>query len=89
MIARKDTWSYRASKFVRRNKTGVIAAALVVLALVGGIVATSWQAQVARAERAKAERRFNEVRHLAIPRSLNYTTPLKNFPVRLLRANYW
>jgi len=65
VIARKDTWSYRASKFVRRNKTGVIAAALVVVALVAGIVATSWQAQVAKAERAKAERRFNEVRHLA------------------------
>ncbi len=65
VIARKDTWSYRASKFVRRNKTGVIAAALVVLALLAGIVATSWQAQVAKAERAKAERRFNEVRHLA------------------------
>ena len=65
VIARKDTWPYRSSKFVRRNKTGVVAAALVVLALVAGIVATSWQARVAKAERAKAERRFNEVRHLA------------------------
>jgi tetratricopeptide (TPR) repeat protein len=65
VIARKDTWRYRSSKFVRRNKTAVVASALVVLSLIAGIITTSWQARVAKAERAKAERRFNEVRHLA------------------------
>ena len=34
VTARKDTLGYRAGKFVRRNKAGVAAAALVVLALV-------------------------------------------------------
>jgi len=38
---------------------------LLLLTLVGGIVATAWQARIARAERAKAERRFNDVRSLA------------------------
>jgi non-specific serine/threonine protein kinase/serine/threonine-protein kinase len=65
VLARKDTRGYRASKFIRRNKIGVIAAALVLLSLVGGIIATSWQARVARMERSKAERRFNDVRALA------------------------
>lgn len=65
VIARKDTWSYRGSKFIKRNKVAVIAAAFVMLSLVAGIVATTWQAQVAKAERAKAERRFNDVRKLA------------------------
>ncbi len=46
--ARKDTLGYRAGKFVRRNKTGVVAAALVALALVGGLAAATWQARVAR-----------------------------------------
>jgi serine/threonine protein kinase len=54
VIARKDTFSYRSSKFISRNKIGVSAAALVLLTLIGGIVATFWQARVARAERDKA-----------------------------------
>lgn len=63
--ARPATLSYRTSKFVRRHKFGVAAVALVVLTLLTGIVATVWQARVARAERVRAERRFNEVRQLA------------------------
>jgi serine/threonine protein kinase/tetratricopeptide (TPR) repeat protein len=64
VLARKDTIRYRTVKFVERNKAGVAAAALVALSLIGGIVATAWQAHIARAERARAERRFNDVRHL-------------------------
>ena len=63
--ARHDTFSYRAGKFVRRQKVAVAAAALIALTLLVGIVATAWQARVARAERARSERRFNEVRQLA------------------------
>jgi eukaryotic-like serine/threonine-protein kinase len=72
VLARRDTFAYRTAKFVRRNTAASIAAALVVLSLVGGLVAASWQAQRARAqeaiavaEKARAERRFNEVRQLA------------------------
>jgi eukaryotic-like serine/threonine-protein kinase len=53
--ARKDTFAYRSSKFVNRHRIGVAAAALVLLSLVGGIVATLIQVQTARSERAKAE----------------------------------
>ena len=56
--ARKATLSYRTSKFVRRNKLGVAAAALVLLTLGGGIVATTVEAR-------RANRRFNDVRRLA------------------------
>ena len=48
VTARKDTLGYRASKFVRRNRTGVAAATFVGLALVVGLVVASWQAHVAR-----------------------------------------
>jgi serine/threonine protein kinase/tetratricopeptide (TPR) repeat protein len=65
VIARKDTLGYRGGKFIRRHKAAVFAAALVLLTLVAGVVATAWQARVARAERARAERRFNDVRKLA------------------------
>ncbi|CAN5734903.1 hypothetical protein BH20VER1_BH20VER1_19540 [soil metagenome] len=65
IIARKDTVAYRARKFVRRNKLPVAAAILVLLALAAGMVATSWQARIANTERARAERRFHDVRKLA------------------------
>jgi non-specific serine/threonine protein kinase/serine/threonine-protein kinase len=65
VIARKDTLKYRASKFVSRNKVAAAAAAVVFVTLVGGIVATAWEAHAARVERARAEQRFNEVRKLA------------------------
>ncbi len=63
--ARPNTFSYRAEKFVSRNKASVFAGGLIILAIFGGIIATLWQARVAQAERAKAERRFNDVRTLA------------------------
>lgn len=56
--ARKDTFDYRASKFIRRNRLGVAAAAVVILVLLAGIFSTRWEAR-------RAERRFNDVRVLA------------------------
>jgi serine/threonine-protein kinase len=68
--AQKDSFTYRAGKFVRRNKVGVAAAAIILLTIVSGIIATIWQARRAneqawiaaqerdraRVEAAKAER---------------------------------
>ncbi len=65
VIARADTLPYRAGKFVRRHRVGVAASVLVALSLLGGIVATTRQARVARAQKARAERRFDDVRRLA------------------------
>ena len=85
VLARRDTLAYRAGKFVRRNTAASVAAALVVLSLVGGIVMTSWQAQRAReqeaiaiAEKARAERRFNEVRQLARSVLFDYHDAIKD-----------
>jgi serine/threonine-protein kinase len=50
VLAHKDTFSYRAAKFVRRHKAGAAAVLLFALALVGGIVATAWQARRATAQ---------------------------------------
>ncbi|MCC6245863.1 MAG: protein kinase [Gemmatimonadaceae bacterium] len=63
--AQRDTFGYRASKFARRHRGALFAATVVMLSLVGGIAVSAWQAQVARVERARAERRFAEVRSLA------------------------
>lgn len=55
VVARKDTVAYRTSKFVNRHRIGVVAAALILLSLLGGIVATLIQVRTAHRERAKAE----------------------------------
>jgi len=65
VLARKATLSYRASKFVRRHKAGVITAAVVALALISGMAAIVRESRLERVQRARAERRFNDVRKLA------------------------
>jgi serine/threonine protein kinase/tetratricopeptide (TPR) repeat protein len=65
VIAHRDTKLYRAGKFVRRHKVGVMATCAVALSLVAGAVVASWQAHIAAVERRKAEARFNDVRKLA------------------------
>ncbi len=65
ITARPQTFSYRASKFFRRNKITVSAAFFVMLALVSGLTIALWQAKIARAERDRAERRFGDVRNLS------------------------
>ena len=65
VTARPNTFFYRAEKFFKRHKGAVFAAGLVFAAVFAGILATVWQARVARGERARAEKRFNDVRKLA------------------------
>jgi tetratricopeptide (TPR) repeat protein/predicted Ser/Thr protein kinase len=55
VAARPNTLGYRTGKFIRRNKTAVAAAALILLSLLGGMAATMRQMLVARDERDRAE----------------------------------
>jgi eukaryotic-like serine/threonine-protein kinase len=63
--ARKDTFAYRSTKFVRRHALGVAAAALVLLSMIGGIIATLVQSHRTEQQRLLAERRFKQVRQYA------------------------
>jgi non-specific serine/threonine protein kinase/serine/threonine-protein kinase len=63
--AQRDTVAYRARKFVERNRTVVAGALVALVAVLVGAVAALWQAHLAGMERARAERRFAEVRQLA------------------------
>jgi serine/threonine protein kinase len=73
VIARKDTASYRASKFVLRHKAGVVAAGIVILTLLAAFVA------VVREERI-AKRRFNDVRALANSLIFDVHDSIKDLP---------
>jgi serine/threonine protein kinase/Flp pilus assembly protein TadD len=80
VIATRDTFSYRAGKFIRRNRVAVLAAALTILALIAGIAATLWQARAASIERARAERRFNDVRQLANSFLFEFHDSIRDLP---------
>src|ERR1700722_7811528 len=54
--AHGDWAGYRLRKFVGRNRTGVAASLLVVVALIGGVITTADQAHRARAAQMRAER---------------------------------
>ena len=56
VLAQGDTAVYRARKFVARHRSGVALAAFVLVFMALAVVATGWQALVARQERARAER---------------------------------
>lgn len=75
VLARPASFGYRARKFVRRHADAVTAAALVLLALVGGIATTLWQAR--RADRARAR---TEV-------ALAQAKAAQNFLTRIFDAN--
>ncbi|HEY1261967.1 MAG TPA: serine/threonine-protein kinase [Terriglobales bacterium] len=72
VTATRGSWRYRTGKFIKRHKVGMTAAAAVFFALMVGAGATLRGARVARqqaliaeGERARAERRFQDVRKLA------------------------
>ncbi len=65
VTAHRGSWRYRATKFVQRNTIAVAAALVTVAALSTGLVVSLQQAQIARAQRARADARFEDVRRLS------------------------
>ena len=80
VVARPDTPAYRAGRFIVRHRIGVAATAAMILLLIGGVVGTSWQARVARAERARAQQQFNDVRRLANSFLFEFNSSIQNLP---------
>lgn len=64
VAARRGTLAYRAERFVRRNRTGVIAAGLVTAVVVAGVAWGARQTAEARRQSALAEQRVDDVRTL-------------------------
>ena len=63
--ARPNTLTYRAGKFLKRNTLAVVAGSMILLSLITGLAFALWQANVARQERDRAEKRFQDVRTLS------------------------
>ena len=78
--ARKDTFRYRASKFVGRHRAACAGSAVAALLAIAGIGAIVWEAHVARIERTRAERRFQDVRRLANSLIFQLHDEIKDLP---------
>lgn len=87
VTAAPDSLSYRTSKFVARNKAAVATAALVLLTLSGGILATlrqariaRQQAEIARLQRSRAEKRLEDVRQFSDSLIFDIHDAIQNLP---------
>ncbi|HTO89994.1 MAG TPA: serine/threonine-protein kinase [Candidatus Sulfotelmatobacter sp.] len=78
--ARPDSWSYRAGKFVGRNRLAVVAGTLAILALVAGLAISLREAAVARHARALAEHRLRDVQSLANTLMFDVYDGIENMP---------
>jgi len=73
VVARPDTLLYRARKFLRRNRVAMAGAALAAGFLVAGVIASSYQARIAR-------QRFEQVRRLANTFVFDVEAAVRNLP---------
>ena len=80
VIARQDTAGYRASKFIARHKIGVATTAAFAIILLTALLVTVREARIAREQRARAERRFNDVRKLANSLMFEVHDSIKDLP---------
>ena len=80
VAATPDSIPYRVNKFVQRHRIGMAASALILLALIGGITIALREARIAQAERAKAERRLNDVRQLSDSLIFEINDAIQNLP---------
>ncbi len=73
VLARPDSFSYRAGKFLRRNWIPVSAAAVVAISLVAAVAVSTIQAR-------RAQRRFDEVRALANTFLFDFHDKIRDLP---------
>lgn len=65
VIAQPDSWTYRARKFVRRQAYPLLGAALIVLSLAAGLIASISQARRAENEAQRARARMTQMLDLS------------------------
>jgi eukaryotic-like serine/threonine-protein kinase len=80
VAARPPGMQHKLVKFCGRHRAGIAAIGLFMLTLIGGIVAASWEAHIARQQRARAERHFDEVRNLANTFMFDVHGAIQNLP---------
>jgi tetratricopeptide (TPR) repeat protein len=80
VLAGPPSTVYRMKKFVHKHRVPVGAAAIVLLALIGGVVGTTWQAIAANRAKTRATQRFNDVRAIANKLLLDFDNSIMYVP---------
>jgi serine/threonine protein kinase len=65
VLAQRQTWTYRAGKYLRRNRFAAAAVGAILLAVGSGVATTWYQVREAIRQRELAVRRYNDVRSLS------------------------
>ena len=82
VLARPDTWRYRAHKFIGRNRAATVAAIIAALTLVAGLAGTTWAARQARraATIATEERQKAQTEAVRVQRMNEFLTNVLALP---------
>lgn len=94
VIAHKDTFKYRTSKFIGRNFRYLVTSVLIIFLILAGITTTLWQARKAQQEKIKAEtqaellkaqselarQRTKDIRNLSSALMFKYNDELEKLP---------
>ena len=87
VAAAKGSWRYRSGKFIARHKGGVAASALLALIVFAAIVAVVREARIAQQEariaqmqRARAQKRFDDVRQFSNALIFDVHDAIENLP---------
>ncbi len=78
--ARQGSFSYTATRWLRRNWLAVGAASALLLTLTGGLISTVWQARVAEKQRVLAQKRFDLSRALVKDVLFDFQDKLASVP---------
>ena len=80
VLAHRGSLRYVVGKFAARNRTGVLVALIAVILAIGGGVLIVRQGRIAERERARAQRRFDDVRSLAKSLMFEVHDSIKDLP---------
>ena len=78
--ARRGTFSYRGTKFVKRNKLSLAATAIFALVVISAAIAIVREARIARMQQASAERRFESLRTLTNSLLFEFHDSIESLP---------
>ncbi len=88
VIAQPDSWTYRTRKFVARNRAGVTASALAIIALIGTTAFATMSAVRAERERQNAAARYEDARGISSYLMFDLMEQMANQPKSLaMRTN--
>jgi tetratricopeptide (TPR) repeat protein len=80
VLAHRGSLRYLAGKFAARHKAGVLAATIALILAVAGFGLVMHQNHIAQRERARAQRRFDDVRSLAKSLMFEVHDSIKDLP---------